>query len=188
MYIDSLTVMLLALAASSAMIAYFLIGTVRGKKDFADMAPAGFMLALFDFISGFYMSFFWPLPGPYNMLFGDPLLFLGMILLAGSFMLYKGLDIKILSMPGVFLGIYLFAETYGMVAFNLEKGVDFLPAFGLYLLAAIAAVASPLVYLDTKSRNGRMAYYFLAIMFILIAFIALFIGSAGIVAHLASPP
>jgi Predicted membrane protein len=111
-----------------------------------------------------------------------------MILLAGSFMLYKGFDIKILSMPGVFLGIYLFAETYGMVAFNLEKGVDFLPAFGLYLLAAIAAVASPLVYLDTKSRNGRMAYYFLAIMFILVAFIALFIGSAGIVAHLASPP
>ena len=188
MFVDSLTVMLLALAASSAMIAYFLIGTVRGKKDFADMAPAGFMLALFDFISGFYMSFFWPLPGPYNMLFGDPLLFLGMILLAGSFMLYKGFDIKILSMPGVFLGIYLFAETYGMVAFNLEKGVDFLPAFGLYLLAAIASVASPLVYLDTKSRNGRMAYYFLAIMFILVAFIALFIGSAGIVAHLASPP
>ncbi|MGC8699988.1 MAG: DUF981 family protein [Candidatus Micrarchaeia archaeon] len=79
-----------------------------------------------------------------------------------------------------FLGV---VETYGIAALNLEKGNYFLPAFSFFLFSALAALFSPLVY-----AKNKYAYYFLAALLIIAAFLALFIGSAGIYGHLASPP
>ena len=51
------------------------------------------------------MSFKWPLHPVYNMLFGDPLLFLGLLMVMGGYMLYKNMNLKVLSIFGFFLGI-----------------------------------------------------------------------------------
>ncbi len=186
-FVDSLAVMLLALGSSASLIAIYFIMLVKWKKSISNLVVPALVLGLFDAISGFYMSFAWPLPPAYNMLFGDPLMFLGLIMIMGAIMIYKNINIKMLSIFGFFLGIYLFMEAAAISAFKLETGVDFLAAMGLYIFAGLSAILSPLMYADKKS-NVRYVYYLLAALLIITAFIALFIGYGAIYAHLGSPP
>ncbi|MGC8694145.1 MAG: DUF981 family protein [Candidatus Micrarchaeia archaeon] len=187
-FVDPLTIMLVAVAASASLIAVYFVKAAKGKRVDNLIVP-GFVMGFFDFISGFFMSFLWPFPGAlsaYNMLFGDPMLFLGLIMMSAAVMYYKKMDIKILSMFGLFIGIYMLVETYAIAALSLEKGIDFLPSFGFYLFSSLAAIFSPLVYVNSK--ENKYAYYFLACLFIIAALLALFIGANGIYEHLASPP
>ncbi len=188
-FVDPLCIMLVAVAASTSLVALYLINAAKGRKDLSSFALPGAVIGAFDFISGFFMSFVWPFPGPlsaYNMLFGDPMLFLGIIMLAGSLMVYKNMKPNIVSLFGFFIGIYLFVETYGIVSLGLEKGSDLYMALGFYLFAALSSIFSPIVYLDPK--KNRSAYYFLAALLIITAFFSIAIGSIGIYGHLASPP
>ncbi|MEM0086931.1 MAG: DUF981 family protein [Candidatus Micrarchaeaceae archaeon] len=194
-YVDSLAVMLLSLGLSSLVIALYFIGKAANKKWLGELVVPAFALGLFDFLSGFVMSFQWPLPGSYNMLFGDPILMLGLIMMAGAYMLHKNTNPRILSIFGFFLGIYIAVELAGIIAFNLEGPVSFafspsnhfVTAFGLYLFAALSALFSPIAFADPKG-SGKYAYYLLAILLIITALIALFIGYGGIFDHLGSPP
>ncbi len=186
-FVDSLAVMLLGVGISSVLIAIYMIMVAMGKKQLSQIAVPAIVLGIFDAVSGFYMSFAWPLPGAYNMLFGDPMLFLGLLLVMGGYMLYKNIDIKLLSIPGALFGIYVLIEAAAIVGSHLESGVDLLSAMGLYVFAGLSALLSPLVYAGVKG-NGKYAYYFLALLLVITAFMALFIGYAAIYAHLASPP
>ncbi|MEM3820165.1 MAG: DUF981 family protein [Candidatus Micrarchaeaceae archaeon] len=194
-FVDSLTVMLLSLGLSSLVLALYFLGKAANKKWLAELVVPGFALGFFDFISGFVMSFQWPLPGAYNMLFGDPLLMLGLIMMAGAYMLHKNMNPRVLSLFGFFLGIYMAVELAGMIAFKLEGPVSFalsssnhfVTAFGLYLFATLSALFSPIVFMDAKG-DGRYAYYLLFILLIIVAFMAFFIGYGGIYEHLGSPP
>ncbi len=187
-FVDSLAIMLLALGSSASLLALYFLYAVRQKKTINNLAIPIIGFGLFDFASGFLMSFTWPLPPAYNMLFGDPLLFLGLLMVMGGYMLYKNMNLKVLSIFGFFLGIYLFVEEVAILNFKLETGVDLLSSMGLYVFSGLSAILSPLVYLDPKSNNGKYAYYLLAVLLIIAAFAALFIGYAGIYGHLFSPP
>ncbi len=186
-FIDSLSVMLLLLGFSTLIIAMFFFLSARGKKDMSVLIAPGFIFGLFDAVSGFLMSFSWPLPGAYNMLFGDPLLVLGLFLIAGAFMLYKKMDVRIISVFGVFLGVYLAISAAAIANFNLETGVNFLPSFGLYVFSALSGIFSPLIYVK-GNRKGKYAYYFVFALLIITTFIAFFLGYGSIYAHLRSPP
>ncbi|MGC9011250.1 MAG: DUF981 family protein [Candidatus Micrarchaeia archaeon] len=185
-FVDPLTIMLVAVAASASLIAIYLISQALGKKIAEELAMPGFFIGVFDFLSGFFMSFSWPLPGAYNILFGDPMLFLGIIMLAGSYMLYKKISLRYMPILGFLLGIYLLVETYGIATLNLESGKYFMPAFSFYLFSTISALLSPIASLDPKKY--KYAYHFLAALLILTALLAMFIGCGGIYEHLASPP
>ena len=102
-------------------------------------------------------------------------------------MLYKGMNPKILSIFGFFLGIYILVEAVAISNFGLEKGANLISSEGLYIFAGLSAILSPLIYLNPKG-NGKWAYYLLAVLLILAAFAALFIGYAAIYSHLLAPP
>ncbi len=186
-FVDSLTVMLLLTGFSALTLALYVFLAARGKKDFNVLIAPAFIFGIFDAVSGFVMSFTWPLPGAYNMLFGDPLLALGLLMIAGAYMLYKRMDVRILSIFAVFLGVYIAIGAASMSTFNLESGSHFLSSFGFYVVSASAALFSPLVYANVK-RKGKYAYYFLFALLILSAFAAFFIGYTGLYSHLQSPP
>ena len=186
-FIDPLAIMLFGVAASTLFIAYYVLATAMNKKNLAAIAAPMMVLGLFDFVSGFYMSFTWPLPGAYNMLFGDPMLLLGLIMLAGGFGLYKNIDVRSLSLVGFLLGIYLFTGSYSMVACKLERGVYLLPALSFFLVSALSAIVSPVVYLNPKGA-GKIAYYTLAVLLVLVVILAMMISVTSLLGHLASPP
>ncbi|MCL4411540.1 DUF981 family protein [Candidatus Marsarchaeota archaeon] len=186
-FVDPLAVMLLVAGLSTLLLAIYAFMFARGKKGLANLAVPMFVLGMFNFISGFFLSFAWPMPGAYNMLFGDAQLVLGLLMLMGGYMLYKNIDIKILTIFGFFFGIYLAMQAVAIPAFGLESGANFLPAFGLYVFAALSGIFSPLVY--TSSKSGlKYAYYFLFALLIITTFLLLFIGYTAIYEHLGSPP
>ncbi|MCL4406493.1 DUF981 family protein [Candidatus Parvarchaeota archaeon] len=186
-FVDSLAVMLLITGFSAIILALFVYFSVRGKKDMSMLVVPGFIFGLFDLVSGFIMSFTWPLPGAYNMLFGDPILALGLLLVAGSYMIYKKMDVRVLSIFAFFLGIYIAMSAAGMANFNLESGSHFLAAFGFYVAASLSALFSPVVYLNAKG-SGKYAYYLLFVLLVITAFAALFLGYTSIYQHLQAPP
>ncbi len=180
-FINFLASMLLAAGASIFFIALYFIRLAK-KQDVQSLVVPGFVLGAFDFLSGFMMSTQWPLPGSYNILFGDPMLFLGLVMLAGTYMIYKKMDMKPLSIFGFLLGIYILIEAVAIVTMGLESGwTHLLPALGMYTFSGLAGIFSPLLY--TKNKN---AYYFLAILLVIAAIATLFTGYSAIYEHLSS--
>ena len=186
-FVDSLSVMLLAAGASTLLLAIYALMAARNKKGIANLAVPMFVFGLFNFVSGFYMSFAWPLPAAYNILFGDAQLFLGLLMLMGGYMLYKNMDLKVLTIFGFFFGIYLAMQAAAIPAFGLEAGSHFLPSFGLYVFAALSALFSPLVYVKGKN-SMKYAYYFLFALLIITTLLLLFLGYSSVYEHLGSPP
>lgn len=186
-FVDPLAVMLIFAGFSALLFSFYIYLLLRGKKDFSMLVVPAFVFGLFDAISGFWMSFTWPLPGSYNILFGDPLLIVGLLLMSGSCMVYKKMDLRILSIFAVFLGIYIAIEAAAMSIFNLETGINFLPAFGFYVLAALSSILSPIIYMNARG-SGRYMYWLLFILLILTALAAFFIGFNAVYGHLRSPP
>ena len=188
-FIDPLAAMLLSLGISAALISAYFYMAAQGK-DMRELVIPSFAFGFFDFASGFRMSQFWPFPGPlsaYNMLFGDPLMILGLLLMAGSLMIYKQQNLRSISIPGVMLGIYLFIESAAMVNFKLETGDELVSALGLYVMSGLSAVYSLVLFV--KPENGKKYLYYIGfILLALTALIALFIGYAAIYQHLQAPP
>ena len=182
-FIDPLTVMLLSLGMSALLLALYYFRVGSGKKDISSLVVPAFILGLFNAVSGFLMSFTWPLPGSYNMLFGDPLLVLGLLMIAGSYMISKGMDVKALSLLGFLLGIYLLVGMIGITRFNMETGNDWLTATGLYAFSMLAAIFSPILYLKPKGSN-KYAYYFEVFLLVVVMLLALLIGYMGFYEHL----
>ena len=188
-FIDPLAAMLLSLGISAALISAYFYMAAQGK-DMRELVIPSFAFGFFDFASGLRMSQFWPFPGPlsaYNMLFGDPLMILGLLLMAGSLMIYKQQNLRSISIPGVMLGIYLFIESAAMVNFKLETGDELVSALGLYVMSGLSAVYSLVLFV--KPENGKKYLYYIGfILLALTALIALFIGYAAIYQHLQAPP
>lgn len=184
-FIDSLAIMLIGLGAGILLVALHVLFTVRNKIEISKekLALPAMAIGFFDFISGFIMAFTWPLPGGYNMLFGDPLLLFGLLLLTGGYMVYKGKDPSMMTILSFFLGIYVILGGYAMMAYGLETGANFLPAFGLYMSSGIAALISPLL-LVKPAGAFKALYYIEFVLLILAAFIAFFIGYNALLHHL----
>jgi len=185
LFVDYLAVMLLSLGVSTLYVAWFVYKLGRTGKPMAELAVPMFVLGAFNAISGFAMSFQWPLPGGYNMLFGDPLLFFGLLMIAGAYMIRKNISVKNLAMPGFFLGIYILVGAAAIVGYNLEPGSHFIASFGLYLVAGLSGIFAPAVYLSPKGSN-RYMYYLLAALLILAAIAALFLAYTALYEHIGS--
>ena len=183
LYIDYLAVMLLSLGVSAAYLAWFVYNLGKTGKTMPELVVPMFVLGFFNAISGFAMSFTWPLPAGYNMLFGDPLLFFGLILIAGAYMVRKNISVKNLALPGFLLGIYILVGAAAIVGYNLEPGSHFITSFGLYLVAGLAGLFAPVVYLNPKGSN-RYIYYVLAALLILTAIAALFLAYTALYEHI----
>ncbi len=182
-FIDPLAVMLLALGMTTAIGGmYFLFSALGNEKKIEGLLMPAVGVGLFDFISGFLMSFTWPLPSSYNMLFGDPLLMAGILLTVSAFAYYKHYDISSVSILLFFLGIYVIIESVGIVHYHLESGDNLLAAMGLYIVDGIAAILSPIMYIDPK--KGKIPYMIEAAILIIGTLIALFIGYTAIYGHL----
>ena len=194
-FVDSLGVMLVGLALATAIGAFYFFFAARGDYDQvrALVFPA-VLVGLFDFISGFWMSFVWPFPSyvaAYNMLFGDPLLLAGLVLMVAGTMGYKdpkNMHMGVLPILILFVGIYVLVASYSIVQLNLESGSHLFTALGLYLSDGIGAVLAPLMYLKPDGSTSKLLYYIEWIIFGIGTIFALILASTALNGHLASPP
>ncbi len=105
MFTDYLAIMLLNLGAGLALLAHYLY--VKPDKQYRKSWAAGFYaVGLLGILTALPMVLTWPLPGGYNVAFGEPALFLSVVYLAAAVTLTFEWEPLIPAIYGFFGGIY----------------------------------------------------------------------------------
>jgi len=89
MFIDFLTLVMINLVAGTVILAFYLWKGLD-EKDQRPYAAAFFATGLIGLITGLQLSFTWPLPGSYNVAFGDTSTLFGVVFLATALALWQG--------------------------------------------------------------------------------------------------
>ena len=202
-FIDDLAYSLFSISFAGFLLFYTVVSIYksykRKGKDFTEhLNGASIPLALigaYIFIMGLWGQFSWPLPGSYNILFYDPFVAFGIVLLSFSFVIrFKG-RIDYAGFLGLMSGIM--AIIYGVEGYGLGLTQAPLALLVMYFLYGIAGIFSYPVSLlldrfpGTQKKFWKGWYYilviFLASLF-LASLLAGFIGAAAIPSHLFSAP
>ena len=104
MFIDFLTLVMINLVAGTVLLAYYLWKGID-EKDQRAYAPAFLLVGLVSFIAGLQISFTWPLPGSYNVGFGDTTTLFGVVFLATGLALWNGWNLIPVSIYSIFAAI-----------------------------------------------------------------------------------
>lgn len=83
MFIDFLTLMLINMTAGLVLLAWY-VARGMDDPDQPRWAPAFAVPGLIALLNGFRISWLWPLPGSYNVAFGDTSVLLGVLLLGAA--------------------------------------------------------------------------------------------------------
>ena len=104
MFIDFLTLVMINLVAGTVLLAWYLWKGID-EKDQRAYAPAFLVIGLLGVITGLEISFTWPLPGAYNVGFGDTSTLFGVVFLATGLALWQGWSLLPTSIYAFFAAI-----------------------------------------------------------------------------------
>ena len=132
MFIDYLTLIMINLVAGTALLAYYIYKGMDAK----DQRPyaAGFgIVGLLGVILGLTLTFTWPLPGSYNVGYGETTTLFGAVFLATGIALSQGWDLLPVAIYSFFAGVDAVIVGIRIVSLGLTKeplisGVGFVMA------------------------------------------------------------
>lgn len=139
MFIDFLTLVMINLVAGTTLLAYYLWKGLDAE-DQKPYAAAFGVTGLLSLILGLRLSFTWPLPGAYNVGYGDATTLFGVVFLATAISLAKGWDLLPVSIYGFFAGVD--AVIVGLRIWSLQLGKEPLAAAVGFVLAGLGGVFS----------------------------------------------
>ena len=181
MFIDFLTLIMINLIAGTVLLAYYLWKGMD-EKDQRPYAAAFFATGLLGLITGLQLAFTWPLPGSYNIAFGDTSTLFGIVFLATSLALWQGWDLIPVSIYAFFAGVEAILVGFVILSQGLTKS-PLISGAG-FMLAGLGGVGAFPFFMWFK---GNKAVRWIAIL-VLLATAALwavtFYGSLG--GHMAS--
>lgn len=105
MFIDYLTLLLANMTAGLAVFAWFLLCGIH-KEDTKAWAPAFAVPGLIAFLFGTVMVVTWPLPGPFNIIYGEMSVLFGAVFLAAAWALARGWSLSPLSILTFLAGLW----------------------------------------------------------------------------------
>ncbi|MCW1294068.1 MAG: DUF981 domain-containing protein [Candidatus Parvarchaeota archaeon] len=179
---DYLTIMLIDLAAGLFILTLFL-WKLSKPKEYSRYTIGFLMTGFLGLITALPMVLSWPLPGSYNIAFGEPMLFFSIILLSIGFAIEKhwAFDgIVIFGVLGAIMAIVIGAQIYSLGM----TSSPFVAMAGYVLTGLGGLIAAPLLYYPKNKGLLVIA----TILFVLAALLWLYIGYSAYLAHLASPP
>ncbi len=117
MFTDYLTLMLINMVVAHVVLSWFLWRETNLEHR-ACWAPAFGACGLVAAVCGFIMTFTWPLPGPYNIAYGELTVLLGVLFLAAAWAMAKNWNLAPLGIYAFFAG--LTAVLMGLRFINLS--------------------------------------------------------------------
>jgi putative membrane protein len=154
MFIDYLTVIMINLVAGSALLAYYLWRGID-EADQRPYAAAFFGVGLLSLVTGLHLSFNWPLPGSYNVGYGDATTLFGVVFLSTALALWNGWNLVPVSIYAFFAGID--AIIVGLRIFNLQLTKEPLISAVGFVLAGLGGVgAAPFFMFFRDNRTVRL--------------------------------
>ena len=180
MFIDYVTLILINLAAGLALLAayvYFGLGSSNQRRWIPGFGVVG-AIAL---VTGLHMTFTWPIPGSFNIAFGETTTLFGILFVATSLTLAMGWELLTLGIYGFFAG--LVSLVIGFRFINLGLTPIAVPAgIGFILVGLGGILSAPTLSL----KENRFLRTIGAIVLIVAALLFAFIGLSSYWAHLAN--
>ncbi len=139
MFIDYLTLVMINLVAGSVLLAYYLWKGID-ETDQRPYAAAFFVTGLVGIVTGLQLSFTWPLPGSFNVAYGDADTLFGIVYLGTAIALWQGWDLIPISIYAFFAGIDAIIGGLRLYSLNLGKE-PLMAAFG-FILAGLGGVCA----------------------------------------------
>jgi len=160
MFIDYLTLVMINLVAGSVLLAYYLWKGID-EKDQRPYAAAFFVAGLVGVVTGFQLSFTWPLPGSFNVAYGDADTLFGIVYLGTAIALWQGWSLIPISIYAFFAGID--AIIGGMRLYSLNLGQEPLVAAVGFILAGLGGVFS-FPFLQWFKKNQTVRWIAIAVL------------------------
>ncbi len=103
MFIDFVPLLLINTAAGFIVLASFFYWGLDGQNS-RSWVPAFSMVGVVAVAAGLRMAFTWPLPGSYNVAFGQMSVFFGILFLGAALALVRGWDLTFVALYGLIAG------------------------------------------------------------------------------------
>jgi putative membrane protein len=203
-FIDDLALELLSIAFVGLLTLYMTVGAYigykkKGLKDLYEHIRPGIIplavLGVLILILGLFGETQWPLPGSYNILFYDPYVMLGLLLLGFTLSVIYRQKLHYVGLLSFAVGLTLIY--YGVMGYNTGLTSSPLALLGLYVafgLSGILAFPVTLMIDSFVARKARITFSWKFVMalfwifLILSTVLAAFIGTVALQQHLISPP
>ncbi|MFZ5855513.1 MAG: DUF981 family protein [Chloroflexota bacterium] len=154
MFIDYLTLVMINMVAGTALLAYYLWKGMD-EADQRPYAAAFFGVGLLSLVTGLHLSFNWPLPGSYNVGYGDTTTLFGVVFLGTAIALWQGWNLLPVAIYAFFAGVDAILVGARIWSLQLTKE-PLMSAIG-FILAGLGGVFSAPYFMWFKSnRTVRM--------------------------------
>jgi putative membrane protein len=202
-YIDNLAFLLFSISFGGFLLLYTISSMYlvyrNKKKDYIDhlegasvpmMLVGGYLV-----IAGFVGQVAWPLPGSYNILFFDPLVAFGLVLLSFAIAIRYKVNLEYAGFFGLLVGVTTLI--YGYQGYNIGLTQEPLALLALYLFYGVAGVFSyPVALIADRlpglQKNPWIGWHITLVIFWLALFAASllsgYIGMTAIAGHLLTTP
>lgn len=154
MFIDYLTLIMINLVAGTALLAYYLYAGI----DAEDQRPyaAGFgAVGLLGLILGLAVTLTWPLPGSYNIAFGEATTLFGVVFLATAVALSQRWSLVPVAIYAFFAGVYAILVGWRIISLEMTKQ-PLLSGLGFILAGLGGLFAAPALRWARTSRLFRL--------------------------------
>ncbi|MCL5102795.1 MAG: DUF981 domain-containing protein [Armatimonadetes bacterium] len=181
MFIDYVTLMLLNMAAGLLVLACYIYWGMD-DQDQGRWAPAFGITGFVALMNGFRTSWIWPLPGSYNVAYGDMSVLFGALFVGAAIALWKGWNMIPLAVYALIAGLasILTGARFVNLHMSLMPG---LTAAGFVLTGLGGVFALPTLMLWRRNRAAR---FIGAGVLVVAAVIWVFTGYMGYWMHLQS--
>ncbi len=139
MFIDFLTLVMINMVAGTALLAYYLWKGINEENQ-RSYAAAFFGVGLLSLITGLQLSFTWPLPGSYNVGYGDTTTLFGIVFLITSLALWQGWNLVPVAIYAFFAGID--AVLVGIRIFSLGLTKEPIISAAGFILAGVGGLGA----------------------------------------------
>jgi len=154
MFIDYLTLIMINMVAGTAILAYYLW---RGldEADHRPYAAAFAGVGLLALVLGLQLSFTWPLPGSYNIGYGEATTLFGVVFLTTALALSQGWNLVPVAIYAFFAGVDAIIVGARILSLGLTKE-PLISAVGFILAGLGGVLAAPFFLWLKDNRTVRL--------------------------------
>ncbi|MDE1865156.1 MAG: DUF981 domain-containing protein [Candidatus Micrarchaeota archaeon] len=202
-FIDNLAYGLFSIGFASFLLLYTVISMYmvyrRGNRVYSEYLNSAsvplMLIGLYMVVQALWGQFVWPLPGSYNVLFYDPLISFGLLLVGFFLSVRYKVRLEYIGFFGLLVGFMVII--YGIQGYNIKLTSEPLAMLVMYLLFGLCGIISYPVSLIADRLPGHKKnvwigwYIFLGLFCLLLLLAGLLsvgVGYAAVSQHLIKAP
>src|SRR3989338_7667599 len=161
MFVDYVPLLLINMAAGLFLLAWYLYKGIEAVEQ-KIWAPAFAIVGFVALVNGLHMSWTWPLPGSYNVAFGEMSVFFGVLFLAAALAFANNWGLFPIGIYSVFTGIA--AVLIGIRIINLKMTQEPIVSGMGFILSGLASIfVGPVLYFKNNRALRIVISFFLIV-------------------------